>query len=226
MSNFCIILGNTGSGKSSSIRNLDPKETIIISVVNKVLPFKGSNKIYNAENKNRTNIQNSQEIVDFLDGINKNLPHIKNVIIDDCSYIMRYEFFDRIKDKGYEKYNEIGNNFRRVIQKCTNLRDDINVFMMMHCEPKESEGSIVGYKPSTIGKLIDEKFNPLELVSTVLYCCPRYKDNGTPEFGFYTKRMKLDGIEIPAKSPDGMFDEEFIPNDLNIVINKMNEFYN
>jgi hypothetical protein len=77
-----------------------------------------------------------------------------------------------------------------------------------------------------LGKLIDDKFNPLELVATVLYCCPKYKDNGTPEFGFYTKRMKLDGIEIPAKSPDGMFEEEFIPNDLNIVINKMNEFYN
>lgn len=220
------MIGDTGSGKSSSIRNLDPKETIILSVVNKVLPFKGSNKIYNTENKNRINLCKSSEIVAFLDGVDKNLPNIKNIIIDDASYIMRYEFFDRIRDKGFEKFNEIGNNFRNVMQKCTTLRDDINVFMMMHSDIKESDGSIIGYKPATIGKLIDDKFNPLELVATVLYCCPKYKDNGTPEFGFYTKRMKLDGIEIPAKSPDGMFDEEFIPNDLNIVINKMNEFYN
>lgn len=221
------MIGDTGSGKSSSIRNLDPKETIVISVIaNKRLPFKGSNQIYNAENKNKSNLTSSAEIVTFLDGIDKNLPHIKNVIIDDASYIMRYEFFNRIKDKGFEKFNEIANNFRNVIQKCSSMRDDINVFMMMHVDVKESDGSVIGYKPATIGKLIDDKFNPLELVATVLYCCPQYNDNGTPVFGFYTKRMKLNGIEIPAKSPDGMFEEEFIPNDLNIVIDKMNKFYN
>lgn len=190
------------------------------------MPFKGSNKIYNTENKNRVNLQKASDIVAFLDGVDKNLQNVKNIIIDDCSYVMRYEFFDRIREKGYEKFNQIGDSFRMVIQKCTSLRDDLNVFMMMHSEPKESDGSIIGYKPSTIGKLIDDKFNPVELVSTVLYCCPQYNEKGLPIFGFYTKRMKVDGIEIPAKSPDGMFDEEFIPNDLSIVINKMNEFYN
>lgn len=103
MSNFCIVIGDTGSGKSSSIRNLDPKKTIVISVVNKVLPFKGSNKIYNSENKNRANLSSSADIVSFLDGIDKNLPNIENIIIDDASYIMRYEFFDRIRDKGFDK---------------------------------------------------------------------------------------------------------------------------
>jgi hypothetical protein len=58
-----------------------------------------------------------------------------------------------------------------------------------------------------------------------LFCQPKYDENGIPKYGFYTHRCRINGVEIPAKSPDGMFEEDFIPNDLKYVVDKMNEYY-
>lgn len=83
MSNFAIILGDTGSGKSTSIKSLNPKETVIINVLGKRLPFKGSNSMYNAENKNLFVMSDYNSVLSMLDAINKNAPHVKNVVLDD-----------------------------------------------------------------------------------------------------------------------------------------------
>ena len=85
MASVSIILGTTGTGKSTSIRGLDPKETVIINVLGKRLPFKGSNTVYNREKKNLFQVESSEEIVRLIEQIDKNDPHVKNVIIDDCS---------------------------------------------------------------------------------------------------------------------------------------------
>lgn len=138
---------------------------------------------------------------------------------------MRTEFFDRSAERGYDKYNELADHFRRIIAKGTTLRDDINVFLMLHSEPVEEDGNVVGYKASTVGKLLDKMYNPLESVTVTLFAQPRFNDEGIPEFGFWTKKRKVGSVEIPAKTPDGMFEEEFIPNDLALVVKAMNEYY-
>ena len=148
-----------------------------------------------------------------------------NIIIDDAIYVMRTEFFDRSKEKGFDKYNELADHFRRIIAAGNNLRDDITVFMMLHTETVEADGSVIGYKASTVGKLLDKMYNPIESVSINLFSQPKYDDKGKPTFGFYTHPMKVNGIEIPAKSPDGMFEEDFIPNDLQLIVDKMKEYY-
>ena len=97
--------------------------------------------------------------------------------------------------------------------------------MLLHVETVESDGSIVGYKASTVGKLLDKMYNPVESVSITLFSQPKYDDKGRPTFGFWTHPMKVNGVEIPAKSPAEMFTDDFIPNDLQFVINKMKEYY-
>ena len=225
MSNFVIVLGDSGNGKSTSIKTLNPTETIIVNVLGKRLPFKGSTADYNSENKNLFKISSWDKVVILLDKINK-LPNIKNVVLDDAIYIMRNEFFDRSLERGYDKYNELADHFRKIVQKCSSLRDDLNIFMMLHTESVESDGGIKSYKASTVGKLLDKMYNPLENVSITLYCEPKFDENGKPEYGFYTHKLRVDGIEIPAKTPDGMFEEDFIPNDLQFVVESMDNFYN
>lgn len=226
MSNFVVILGDSGCGKSTSIKGLNPKETVIFNVLGKRLPFKGSNSVYSKENNNLFAISDYSTLLSYLDSLNSKANNVHNVVIDDAIYIMRTEFFNRSREKGFDKYNELADHFRQIIAKCSSLRDDINVFMLLHVETIESEGSVVGYKSSSVGKLLDKMYNPLESVAITLFAQPTYDDKGMPQFGFYTHRKKINGIEIPAKSPEGMFDEDFISNDLGLVVKKMNEYYN
>ena len=225
MSNLVIILGASGTGKSTSIKTLNPEETVVINVLGKDLPFKGSRANYTKDKKNLVQSAKWESITVMLQSISKNFTHIKNIVIDDAIYIMRTEFFDRSKERGYDKYNELADHFRRVIAEGNSLRDDITVFMMLHTETVDADGSVIGYKASTVGKLLDKMYNPLESVSITLFAQPRYDDKGIPEFGFWTHPMKVNGIEIPAKSPDEMFEEDFIPNSLQLVLDKMKEYY-
>ena len=226
MANICIILGASGTGKSSSIRGLEPKETLILNVLRKKLPFKGSNAMYNSENKNLFNIDDHTGAINLLEACNKNAPHIKNIIIDDAIYIMRKEYFKRAKEAGYGKYTELAQHFQQLISTCENLRDDINVFLILHSEDITSDNTTVGYKVSTIGKLLDTQYNPMEVVPMILYSGIKYDDKGNATYGFYTHRFKEGTVEIPAKSPADMFEEDFIPNNLSIVVRAMNEYYN
>ena len=102
MSNLVLILGDSGSGKSTSIKGLNPKETVIINVLGKRLPFKGSVKSYNSDVKNLFHIDEWSTVIGYIDGISKNAPQIKNIVIDDAIYIMRTEFFNRSKERGWK----------------------------------------------------------------------------------------------------------------------------
>ena len=226
MANCSIILGKTGTGKSTSLKSLNPKDTLIMNVLGKRLPFKGSAKSYNAENKNVFRVNSYTDIITLLDQIDKGAPHVKNIIIDDAIYIMRKEFFARAKESGYGKYTDLAAHFQQIIATCESLREDMNVFLILHSEDVYSDNAIVGFKVSTIGSLLDKAYNPLEVVPLVLYSAIKYDDKGNATFGFYTKACKEGLVEIPAKSPEGMFQTSFIPNDLGVVVEQLNAYYN
>jgi len=224
MANVVMLLGKTGTGKTTSIRTLNPEETIIINVLGKKLPFKGSNSLYNAEKKNLFRIEDYQQMINLLQACDKQ-PHVKNIILDDCIYIMRKEYFKRAKESGYGKYTELAQHFQQIISTCEQMREDINVFMILHSEDVQSDKVIVGYKVSTIGQLIDNQYNPMEVVPMVLYSAIKFDEKGKPTYGFYTHATMEGMIQIPAKTPNEMFDEDFIPNDLGAVVKAMNEYY-
>lgn len=224
MANIVIILGASGTGKSTSVKGLKPEETIVFNTLKKRLPFKGSSKMYNEENKNLFELNDYVDINRYLNGIGERMTHIKNVVIDDSIYVMRKEYFDRAKEKGYDKYTELAIHFQSIIETCENLRADLNVFIMLHPEPVVTDGTITTYKVSTIGKLLDQQYNPVEIVPMVLFSAIQFKDN-KPVYGFYTHAVIDKGATIPAKSPDGMFEEDFIPNDLGLVVDAINDYY-
>lgn len=225
MANAVIILGKSGTGKSSSIKGLDPKETVVLNVLGKRLPFKGSQSIYNEQNKNLFKLDDYNSVISILQSIGNNAGYVHNVVIDDAIYIMRKEYFKRAKETGYSKYTELGMHFQQIISTVEGLRDDLNVFLLLHSEDVQSDNTLVGYKVSTVGKLLDSQYNPVEVVPMVLYSDVVYDDKGNASYGFYTHRFKNGVIEIPAKSPDGMFKENFIPNDLGLVVKAMQEYY-
>ena len=226
MANAVIILGKSGTGKSSSIKGLDPKETVVLNVLGKKLPFKGSSSLYSTENKNLFRIEEYTQAINMLQSIDKNASYVHNIIIDDAIYIMRKEYFKRAKETGYGKFTELAMHFQQIISAIENMRDDINVFLILHSEDIQSDKTTVGYKVSTIGQLLDDQYNPVEVVPMVLYSSIKYNDKGNANYGFYTHRFMDGVIEIPAKSPAEMFKEDFIPNDLGYVVKAMREYYN
>ena len=226
MANNVIILGKSGAGKSTSIKGLDPKETVIINTLKKRLPFKGSNTLYNKENKNLFNVDEYTNVISLLQNISDKAPYVKNIVLDDIIYVMRKEYFRRSKESGYGKYTELAANFQQIISTCENLREDLNVFFILHSEDVVSDYAVTGYKVSTIGKLLDNQYNPVEVVPMVLYSAIKFDEKGNPEYGFYTHASKEGSVEIPAKSPEDMFTEDFIPNDLGTVVQAMNAYYN
>lgn len=225
MANVTILLGKSGTGKSTSLKGLDPKSTLVLNTLGKRLPFKGSNVSYNIENKNLFRVNTYQEVLNMLVNTNKSAPHIKTIILEDAIYIMRKEYFTRAGESGYKKYVELAQHFQQIVATCESMREDINVFLILHSEDVVTDGTIAEFKVSTIGKLLDTTYNPIEVVPMVLYSDVLFDDKGKASYGFYTNRIMKGGTIIPAKSPEGLFEEDFIPNDLSIVIKAMQEYY-
>lgn len=216
------IIGFTGTGKSTSIKHLDPKETYIINVAKKELPFKGSAKLYNADSKNYKELDDAVEITRLLKNISEKAPHVKNIIIEDSNYVMGFNIVSKATEVGFTKFSIMARDMVELFKTARVLREDLKVFYFSHPETIEDSGEIVGYKIKTAGKLIDNQINLEGLLTVCLYTQVQEKKDGTSEYTFITNRYK----KYPAKSPDGMFEEIHIPNNLQIVADKIDQYYN
>ena len=215
MSNLILILGQSGTGKSTSIRNMDSKDTFIIQTVNKPLPFKGFKADYPLMDKDgkgkRLVTDNYDKIIGCLKYLNNN-KDIKNIIIDDFQYVISNEFMVRAKEKGFDKFTEMAQHYYVIIEVASRLREDLNIFFLSHNEQKEDGTS----KVKTIGKLLDEKITIEGLFTIVL--------NTVIQDNKYYFQTQNNGFST-TKSPLGMFDEQLIENDLKLVTEKINEYY-
>ena len=216
------IVGATGTGKSTAIKHLNPEETYIINVAKKELPFKGSEKIYNTENKNYKEIEDANEISRLLKTISEKAPHIKNIVIEDSNYIMGFNMVAKATETGYTKFSIMAKDMVDLFRTARQLRDDITVFYLTHPETIEDGGEIIGYKIKTAGKLIDNQVLLEGLLTVCLYTLVEENKDGSATYNFITNRYK----KMPAKSPDGMFSELKIPNDLQLVVETLNQYYN
>lgn len=223
MDNLVLVIGESGHGKSTSIRTLDPKSTFLINVANKLLPFPNSYNLYKPFNRetNEGNLYSSADaykICNLLKYLTK-LEHIKNIVIDDFQYVMAYEFIKRAKERGYDKFTEIGQNAFNIVEAAKNMREDQLTFILSHSEDINTEG-YRKTKAKTIGRMLDEKITFDGLFSIVLLATIE-KEEDKLEYYFVTCS---DGYNT-AKSPIGMFDYK-IPNDLNFVANRIREYHN
>lgn len=195
-----LILGESGSGKSASMRNFDEKEIGIFNVAAKPLPFR----------KKLPKVDNATYRV-----IEKALaePKLKTYVIDDSQYLLAFDFFDRATEVGYQKFTDLAVNFKNlisfVIQKTP---PDVIVYFMHHVERRE-DGVL---KAKTIGKMLDEKLTVEGLFSIVLMAQTDGK-----EHWFLTQN---DGLST-VKSPMEMFADDRIDNDLKLVDNTIREYY-
>lgn len=216
------IVGPTGTGKSTSIKHLDPKTTYIINVAKKELPFKGAEKLYNTDNKNYKEVDDANEITRLLKTISEKAPHIKNVIIEDSNYIMSFNMIAKATETGYTKFTLMAKDMVELFREARKLRDDLKIFYFSHPETIEDAGEIVGYKIKTAGKMIDNQIVLEGLLSICLYTNVEEGKDGTTTYSFLTNRFK----KFPAKSPDGMFADVKIPNNLQYVADTIDEYYN
>lgn len=213
MSNTALIIGQSGTGKSTSIRNLDPKTTFIISVLDKPLPFRGYKKNYSEDNKNFYQTDDYRKVISLINAVNERRPEITTIIIDDAHFLMANEFMARATEKGFDKFSEIGQHMWLVMCAATNCRDDLICFVLSHSEIDASGVS----KPKTVGKMIDEK---VSLEGMVTVCMHTMVKDG--EYKFLTQN---DGSHV-CKSPVGMFEETLIDNDLLAVKKGIEAYYN
>lgn len=216
------IVGQTGTGKSTSIKHLDPKETYIINVAKKELPFKGSEKLYNRENKNYAEIDDAPTITQRLRKLSDDAPHIKNIVIEDSNYIMGFNIVAKATEVGYTKFSLMAKEMVDMFREARKLRDDITVFYLTHPETIEDGGDIVGYKIKTAGKLIDNQVLLEGLMTVCLYTYVEENKDGTASYHLITNRYK----KMPAKSPDGMFADIKVPNNLQLVVDTVKAYYN
>lgn len=218
MSNTSLIMGESGTGKSTSIRNLNPKETFIINVLNKPLPFKGYKSNYKELTKsNLTGNYYSSDDYELIERLVKTINierlEIKTLIIDDFQYLMANEFMRRALERGYDKFSEIAKNAHSLLKLLPTLRDDLDVFILTHSEAND-QGKM---KIKTIGKMLDEKITIEGMYAMVLQT-----ELTDGNYHFVTQG---DARHI-AKSPMGMFETRNIPNDLAFVKQQMNSYYN
>ena len=216
------IVGSTGTGKSTSIKHLDPKETYIINTAKKELPFKGADKLYNAENKNYKEVDEITEITRLLKTISEKAPHIKTIVIEDSNYMMSFRMADKATEVGFTKFTILAKDMVELFREARKLRDDLKVFYFTHPETIEDSGEIVGYRIKTSGKMLDNQINLEGLFTICLYTHVEEAKDGTVTYNFVTNRFK----KYPAKSPDGMFDEVKVPNNLQTVVDTIDKYYN
>ena len=209
-----LILGESGSGKSASLRNFDPDKVGIFNVAGKPLPFRKKLNVVSSipvKNDNK-DIVGSRRVNygDIRNALTRG--KVKSFVIDDSQYLMSLEELERVKETGYTKYTEMSVNFIGLVRYIVDcLPDDVIVYFLHHVETAES-GKI---KAKTIGKMIDSHYTLEGFFSIVLLC-----EASSEGHHFITQS---DGYTT-AKSPMDMFDKE-IDNDLAMVDKSIREYW-
>lgn len=218
MAHSVLVIAESGSGKSTSIRKLGPKETFIINIANKPLPFKGWKKDYTMISKdnpkgNMTAASTATGIMKAIQHVNDKMPHITNIVIDDWQYMSSFEYFDRAHEKGYDKFTQIAANLAQVAKMPKDLRDDLYMFFLTHAEESTDINGRRKVKAKTVGKMIDNALTLEGLFSIVLFGKVKKDEDDNMMYGFETQ---TDG-ENTCKSPMDMFENSFVDNDLQLV---------
>ena len=211
-----LIMGASGSGKSTSLRNLPAEETAIINITNKPMPFKKKDNMTIVTLKDFLK-EGEKEIAydDFYKRIIATIKATKKkiIVIDDSSYLMSFENFEKANNKGYDKFTTMAKNYYDLIKAAISCDDEKIVYVIMHEEVDDVNQL---FRPKTTGKMLSNQLVIEGLFSIVLRSM--YKN------GEYIFQTQNDGTSV-CKSPMGMFENREIPNDLYEVDKIIREYY-
>lgn len=185
-----LILGASGTGKSTSLRNFKKGEIGVLNVASKPLPFRG-----------KLDVANTSDYAIIKQTLMKNT--FNCYAIDDSQYLMAFESFARAYERGYEKFTQIAVEFQQLLYTIINGTSNDTIVYMLHHTDQDDAGNI---KAKTIGKMLDQQLTVEGLFSVVLLA-----QTDGEKYTFITNGRP------PAKSPMGMFEEKEIDNDLKMV---------
>lgn len=227
MSNLICLAGQSNTGKSTSLRTLDPKSTFIISCTNKQLQIPGFRKKYTkVEIKDKKLVgnwyvsNNYAQISKVLSAISTTRPEIKVVVLDDINYLLSNETFENALDKGYTKFSVMAKNYYDLLANCQLLRDDLTVVVITHTENYGTDMD-PQYRMWTTGKMLTQQINLDGMFSYIIYS-DRYIDDTDDEV-HYRFKTRTDGNDT-CRSVAGCFTEKYIEPDMKAVIDRINEF--
>ena len=209
-----VLMGKSGTGKTTSLRNINPDKALLIQVTRKALPFKSANwKPWDGKTKTGTVAvtDKSSNIVAAIQRASDNGKEI--VIVDDFQYLMANEFMSRSSERGYDKFTDIARHAWDVMQAAINAPEHIRVYILTHTETDDYG---LNAKIKTIGKMLDEKICLEGLFTIVLKTIKN--DDG------YFFATQNDGTDT-VKSPIGMFESELIVNDVAEIDRTICEYY-
>lgn len=229
MSNLVTLAGFSNSGKSTSLKYLNPSETFIISCTNKQLQIPGFRKKYpKVEIKEGKLVgnwyvnSNYTQIEKILDLISIKRDDIKVVVIDDANYLLSNETFANVSVKGYEKFSVMAKNYYDLIQHCQNLRDDLTVVFVTHIENFGTDMD-PEYRMWTTGKMLTSQINLDGLFSYIIYS-ERYIDDVDGDV-HYRFKTRTDGNDT-CRSVEGCFTDKYIEPNMKLVLDTITAFEN
>ena len=214
MSRAIVVMGESGSGKTTAMRTLNPEETYYIDCDGKGLSWKGWRQQYSTEKKNyyRTTVQ--ETIEKLMKNINDKAPNIHNIVIDTINSIMIADERRRINEKTYDKWADLAWSVYDICLMASELRDDLNVIVLAHVQTDVDDNTGERFtRILTNGKKLNKI--GLEKYFTTVFLCKRSGDN----YVFETQANKN-----TCKTPMGAFDEKEIPNDMQAALDVLKDF--
>jgi hypothetical protein len=210
MSIATLILGNSGSGKTTSLRNLDPASTLLIQPIRKPLPFRAPEWKVRTPANPAGNIFQTDDSIKIETAMRKSTHEI--VVIDDYQAVMVNELMSRSSETGYQKFNDIGKHAWNIFNAAGSLAENRRVYILAHTQTDDF-GNI---RMKTVGKMVDERIVPEGYFTIVLRT-----EVVNDKYMFSTQTNGQDCV----KSPMGMFSEKYIDNDLAEVDKAIFSFY-
>ena len=226
MSNVICLAGLSNTGKSTSLKYLEPSETFIVSCTNKQLQIPGFRKKYIKvsieDNKLVGNWLVSNDyarIAKILKVVSQSRPDIKTVVIDDLNYLLSNEIMSSAEEKGFEKFTRQAKNYYDIINNAQNLRDDLTVVMISHIINDGTDMEPF-WKLYTSGKMLDKTVNLDGLFSYIIYTDKYVDENHEVQYRFMTRTNGND----TCRSVAGCFADKYIEPNMKLVIDTINKF--
>ena len=205
-----MIIGTSGSGKTTSLEKLDPKQTFYIDADGKGLSWKGWRKQYNKENKNYFQCDAPEQIFSLMQTIDEKQKQIKFLVIDTLNGCMVADEMRRAKEKTYDKWMDLAQSVYGIVDYANKMRDDLTVILIGHTQTSDDGFTCMLTNGRKLNKICLES-----KMTTVLLS--RINDNG--EYVFETRAKNS-----TAKTPRGAFDVDEIPNDITLVIDALKDY--